>query len=418
MHSLTVLFLLAVVTSSVARWWLSARQVRAVVAHRASVPAPFAAQIDLPAHTKAADYTVARERFGRIDLALDVAILLFLTLGGGIDYLDRIWQPLELDAPLHGTLVVLTLLFVQSLISLPLSIWGTFKIEARFGFNRVTPKLFVVDTFKQWLLGLILGGPILWVVLYLMNRAGARWWLYAWVVWSAFSLLLNWAWPTFIAPLFNKFSPLGDQSLLERINALLKRSGFASQGVFVMDGSRRSTHGNAYFTGFGHSKRVVFFDTLLQTLQPAEIEAVLAHELGHYRRHHIRNRILLSLIMSFGGLALLGWLASWPAFYAALGVSAPSAHAALLLFMLALSPVLFWITPLSAWWSRRQEFEADEYAAEQADAAELATALTKLYRENANTLTPDELHSAFYDSHPPALTRIARLQRLAGAAPA
>ena len=413
MHGLTLLFIAALAASTATRWLLSARQVRAVLAHRSQVPAPFALRIDAAAHAKAADYTAAHERFGRVDLALDVAVLLLLTLGGGIEFIDAQYRPLGLGAAWQGAAVILTILFAQSLLSLPLSAWSTFKIEARFDFNRTTPRLFIVDTCKQWLLGLALGAPLLWTVLYLMNRAGERWWLYAWAIWSAFSLLLNWAWPTFIAPLFNKFTPLTDQSLLERIQALLKRSGFSTQGVFMMDGSRRSTHGNAYFTGFGRSKRVVFFDTLLQTLSHTEIEAVLAHELGHYKRHHIRNRLLLSLFVSFGGLALLGWLARWPTFYAALGVDTPSAHAALLLFMLALSPLLFWLTPLGAWWSRRQEFEADEYAASHASAGELATALTKLYRENARTLTPDTLHSAFYDSHPPALTRIANLQWLA-----
>jgi STE24 endopeptidase len=412
MQYLTAIFVTAVVTSTLARWWLSIRQVHHVQAHRAQVPMPFADQIDLAAHTKAADYTTARQRFGRLDLLLDVVILLALTLGGGIEYLDTLWCHAALSETWHGVAVILSLMFIQTLISLPLAAWSTFKIEAHFGFNKVTPSLFIVDTLKEWLIGLALGAPLLFAVIWLMNKADSLWWLYAWIVLSAFSLVINWAWPKFIAPLFNKFAPLSDQTLKERIGALLQRCGFQSQGVFVMDGSKRSTHGNAYFTGFGKNKRVVFFDTLIQTLQPSEIEAVLAHELGHYKRHHIRNGLLFSLAMSFAGLALLGWLTKQPEFYSALGVSTPSAHAALLLFMLALSPILFWITPLSAWWSRRQEFQADEYAASQANANDLVTALTKMYRDNASTLTPDELHSAFYDSHPPALTRIKKLQQL------
>ncbi|MBC7984187.1 MAG: M48 family metallopeptidase [Candidatus Obscuribacterales bacterium] len=413
MHSLTVFFLIAVLTSTMTRWWLSARQIRAVSAHRDKVPAAFASQIDLAAHTKAADYTIARERFGHIDLAVDVGILLLLTLGGGIEYIDAQCRRLELSGIWHGTLVILTVMFVQTLVTLPLTAWQTFKIEARFGFNRTTPKLFAVDLVKGWVLALALGVPLLAAILYLMERAGSVWWLYAWALFTVFTVVIQWAYPAFIAPWFNKFTPLADQTLQHRITSLLQRCGFKAQGVFVMNGSLRSAHGNAYFTGFGKTKRVVFFDTLMERLEVGEIEGVLAHELGHYRRHHIRNRLILSLAMSFGGFALLGWLAKWPDFYTALGVAAPSAHAALLLFMLTLSPVLFWITPLAAWWSRQHEFEADEFAAEHANSSELASALTKLYRDNATTLTPDDWHSAFYDSHPTALIRIARLQQLA-----
>lgn len=412
MHPLTQVFLIAVAASYIVRWWLSIRQERAVRAHRDAVPEAFAAQIDVESHRKAADYTVARQRFGRVDLALDTLILLALTLGGGIEWFDSLWRPAELSAPWHGTAVILTLLFAQTLISLPFAVWSTFNIEARFGFNRMTPKLFVVDTLKEWLLGLAIGTPLLATILYLMNSAGAYWWLYAWGVLTAFTIVMQWAYPAFIAPLFNKFTPLADQSLEERIQSLLQRCGFKTQGVFVMNGSLRSAHGNAYFTGFGRNKRVVFFDTLMERLTHAEIEGVLAHELGHYRRHHIRSRLILSLVTSFAGLALLGWLATWPAFYHALGVATIAPHTALLLFLLALAPFTFWITPLAAWWSRKHEFEADEFAAEHASSIELATALTKLYRDNASTLTPDSLHSAFYDSHPPALVRIAHLQRL------
>lgn len=416
MHWLTQIFLFAVVTSTLVKYWLSLRQTRAVMERSSRVPAPFAEQISLADHSKAANYTVAGERVGRIDLLLDTALLLGFTLGGGIDALDRFWQWLHLGSPWHGTLVVISVLLLQTVIALPLSIWRTFGIEARFGFNRTTGKLFATDLLKELLVMLLLGGPLLCAVLFLMDSAGNRWWLYTWVLWSVFSVLLNWAWPAFIAPLFNKFSPLADESVLARITALLARCGFKSQGVFVMDGSRRSSHGNAYFTGFGKSKRVVFFDTLLQHLSAAEIEAILAHELGHYRRHHIRNRLLFSLVVSFLGLGLLGLLSAWPEFYGALGVDQPSSHAALLLFMLASSPAIFWLTPLGAWWSRRQEFEADEFAADHANARELISALTKLYRDNATTLTPDSLHSSFYDSHPTALVRIDRLRMLAARA--
>jgi STE24 endopeptidase len=292
-------------------------------------------------------------------------------------------------------------------------VWRTFGIEARFGFNRTTPGLYVADLAKNLLLGLLLGGALVLVVLYLMQQAGPLWWLYAWIVWVGFTVLMTWAWPTLIAPLFNTFTPLADEALRERTEALLARCGFSSKGIFVMDGSRRSAHGNAYFTGVGRNKRIVFFDTLVERLQAPEVEAVLAHELGHFRLHHVRRRLILSLLAGLGGLALLGVLARWPDFYGAFGV-APSAHGALLLFMFVLPAFTFFLTPLGTRWSRKHEFEADEFASRYADPRRLIDALVKLYRDNATTLTPDRLHSAFYDSHPPALTRIARLQQLAG----
>jgi STE24 endopeptidase len=276
----------------------------------------------------------------------------------------------------------------------------------------MTPALFVADLLKGMLLSLLLGAPLIFIILLLMERAGSIWWLYAWLVWVAFTLFVTWAWPTFIAPLFNKFSPLTDESLKQRTEALLERCGFSSKGVFVMDGSRRSVHGNAYFTGVGRNKRIVFFDTLVERLQVPEIEAVLAHELGHFKLHHVRSRLLLSLGIGLAGLALLGALAQWPDFYSALGVATVAPHTALLLFMFVLPAFTFFFTPLGAWWSRKHEFEADEFASKYADAQQLAEALVKLYRDNATTLTPDGLHSAFYDSHPPALVRIARLQEL------
>lgn len=412
MHWFTQLFLLFLLLSTAVRSWLNQRQRQAVLDHRDAVPAAFAGQIDLAAHQKAADYTLGLSRLGRLDMLLDAVVAMGMTIGGGIQWLDRLWQAAQLPSLWHGTAVVITAVLLMSAIGLPLSLYRTFGIEARFGFNRTTWVTFVVDLLKGLALSLVLGVPLLYVILLLMERAGDGWWLYAWVVWSAFTLFVTWAFPTFIAPLFNKFTPLSDETLRQRTEALLERCGFASKGVFVMDGSKRSVHGNAYFTGVGRNKRIVFFDTLIERLQAPEIEAVLAHELGHFRLHHVRSRLVLSLLMGLGGLALLGALAAWPEFYHALGVMQPSPHAALLLFMLVLPPFTYFFTPVSAWWSRKHEFEADEFAARHANAGELAVALVKLYRDNATTLTPDALHSAFYDSHPPALIRIARLQQL------
>jgi STE24 endopeptidase len=307
-----------------------------------------------------------------------------------------------------GSVVVLT-----GIIGLPFSVWRTFRLEQRFGFNRTTPALFVIDLLKGIALTVVLGGPVLILTLVLMERAGRWWWLWTWGGWMLLMLLMTWAWPAFIAPLFNRFSPLADEALRARIEALLQRCGFTSRGVFVVDNSRRSTHGNAYFTGIGRHKRIVFFDTLITSLAPPELEAVLAHELGHFRLRHIRQRLVVSLVSALAALALLGWLAAEPAFYSALGVPRPSTHAALLLFVLAAPAFTFFITPLSALWSRKHELEADTFAASHAGAGDLATALVKLYRDNASTLTPDPVYAAFYYSHPPALTRIARLREAA-----
>ena len=413
MHWFAGLFVLLLVASTLTRSYLNQRQVAAVQRHRGAVPEAFRAQIDLESHQKAADYTVASARVSRWDTLLDAAVALLLTLGGGLSAIDRAWQAAHLPAVWHGTAVVLSTFLLVSLIGLPLSIWRTFGVEARFGFNRTTVALFVADLFKGLLLGLALGGPLLFVILFLMQRSGALWWVYAWLVWVGFTVLITWAYPTLIAPLFNKFTPLSDETLKQRTEALLQRCGFSSRGVFVMDGSRRSVHGNAYFTGVGRSKRIVFFDTLLERLQIAEVEAVLAHELGHFRLHHVRWRLVLSLGLGLLGLAVLGFLTQWPDFYRAFGISTPSSHTALLLFVFVLPVFTYFTTPIGAWWSRKHEFEADEFAAKFADARQLAEALVKLYRDNATTLTPDPLHSAFYDSHPPALVRISRLQQLA-----
>ena len=413
MHWFAGLFVLLLAASTLTRSWLNQRQVAAVQRHRDEVPEAFRAQIDLASHQKAADYTVASARIGRWDTLLDAAVALVLTLAGGLSAIDHAWQAAHLPAVWHGTAVVLSTFLLVSLVGLPLSIWRTFGVEARFGFNRTTVGLFIADLFKGLLLGLLLGGPLVFVILFLMQRAGTLWWLYAWFVWVGFTVLITWAYPSFIAPLFNKFTPLNDAALKERTEALLQRCGFSSRGVFVMDGSRRSVHGNAYFTGVGRNKRIVFFDTLLERLQIAEVEAVLAHELGHFSLHHVRWRLVLSLGLGLVGLAVLGFLAQWPDFYEAFGVTTPSSHTALLLFVFVLPVFTYFTTPLSAWWSRKHEFEADEFAAKFADARQLAEALVKLYRDNATTLTPDHLHSAFYDSHPPALVRISRLQQLA-----
>jgi len=413
MRWLTLLFVTAVIAEAITRLWLSSRQIAAVSAHRDRVPDQFRDQVELAEQQKAADYTVARARLGRIATLVEVVVRLIFTLGGGIAAADALWSRAGLDQPWHGALVIATVVFLISLIGLPFSVWRTFRLEARFGFNRVSPLLFVADLAKGLALGLLIGGPLVIGALLLMDRGGRWWWLFAWLGWTAFSVLLTWAWPRFFAPLFNRFTPLKDDALRARVELLLERCGFASKGVFVMDGSRRSAHGNAYFTGVGRNKRIVFFDTLLERLGISEVEAVLAHELGHFRLKHVRQRLFASLVASLIGLALLAWVAGQPEFYSALGVPNPSSHAALLLAMLVAPAFAYFITPFGAWWSRRHEFQADDFAAEHASARDLADALVKLYRANASTLTPDRIYSAFYDSHPPALIRIARLQSLA-----
>ena len=416
MHWLTPLFVVAVVAGAALDLWLSQRQAEAAARHRDSVPPPFAASISAQEHRKAADYTLAKVRLGRVGTALDVILTLGLTVGGGIAAVDAAWRHTSLGPPWLGLMVIASVALIIQLVSLPLSLWRTFRLEARFGFNRMTPRLFLADLGKGLALALALGGPLVLAVLLLMERAGRWWWAWVFLLWLAVTFLMAWAWPAFIAPLFNRFTPLKDEPLRARIEALLARCGFASKGVFVVDNSRRSTHGNAYFTGIGRHKRIVFFDTLLERLGAAEVEAVLAHELGHFRLRHVRQRLLLSTATSLVGLALLGWLAAQPGFYPALGVPVPSSHAALLLFVLALPAFTFFVTPLAALWSRRHEFQADDFATRYASAAELATALVKLHRDNASTLTPDPLYAAFYYSHPPPLTRITRLRAAAGAA--
>ncbi len=415
MRWLTICFIAAVAASTVVEMWLAHRQVEAVAAHRERVPAPFAGPISLEDHRKAADYTIARVRFGRIGIVLNAAVTLALTVGGGIASLDALWRGTGWGQPWLGAAVMASVGGAVAVINLPLSLWRTFRLEARFGFNRTTPMLFLADLGRGLLLAVLLGGPLLLATLTLMDHTGRWWWAWVWGVWLAVTFLMTWAWPVFIAPLFNRFTPLADPALKARIEALLERCAFSASGVFVVDSSRRSGHGNAYFTGIGRYKRIVFFDALLQQLGASEIEAVLAHELGHFRLGHIRQRLLVSAITTLAGLALFGWFLAKPAFYSALGIAVPSAHAALLLLVLVAPVLAFFAAPIGALWSRRHEFQADLFAARHANANELAAALVKLYRDNASTLTPDRLYAVFYYSHPPALERISRLQASAAA---
>jgi len=410
-NALTWTFLAALLAVTAARFWLALRQIRHVRAHREAVPGTFAEAIPLGAHQKAADYTVAKAYLGVLEMLIGVAALLALTLGGVIDLLHLQWaRVLEPGGLWHGVALIASVVVLFALVELPLSIYRTFSIEARYGFNRMTPSLFVVDLAKQALLAAALGIPLLVLVLWLMQKMGALWWLYVWLAWMAFNLLVLLLFPTFIAPLFNRFTKLDDPGLAGRIEALLKRCGFRASGLYVMDGSKRSSHGNAYFTGFGAAKRIVFFDTLLARLAPGEVEAVLAHELGHFKRHHVWKRVAVLFAASFALLWVLGRLIGETWFYAGLNVTTQSTATALLLFVLVTPVFTFFLHPLVSLHSRRHEFEADSYAASHASAAELVRALVKLYQDNAATLTPDPLHSAFYDSHPPAASRIARLR--------
>ncbi len=407
----TAIFLLALSVSVAMQIWLAGRQVRHVTAHRDSTPTHFAARVGLAAHQKAADYTVARTRLGVVDVMIDTSVLLILTLGGGVAVLAGWVNRLPIGTLWADVLLVIAIVAVSGAIALPLSWYRTFVIEERFGFNRMTLGLWLGDMLKGALLAALLGVPLLALVLWLMARAGSLWWLYAWIAWVGFQLLILALYPMLIAPLFNKFQPLTDEGVRVRVERLLARCGFAAKGLFVMDGSRRSSHGNAYFTGFGAARRIVFFDTLLSRLQPDEIEAVLAHELGHFKLRHVLKRTAWFAIASLALLALLGWLVDQPWFYTGLGVSVapPRYGIALVLFMLALPAFTFLGAPLASVYSRRHEYAADAYAAQHSSAPALVAALVKLYEDNANTLTPDPLHSAFYDSHPPASARIARL---------
>lgn len=408
--TLTIIFISLLAATTLTRLWLGARQVRHVQANRVQVPNAFADNISLEAHQKAADYSSAKTKLGLIEVCVQALILLAFTLGGGLQWLDSAWSGvLQNHEIMRGALVICSALLISSIIDIPFEYYKTFTVDEKFGFNKMTKAMFFSDLVKHSLVGVVLGAPILFAALWLMQGAGQYWWFYLWVVWSAFNIIMLAVYPTFIAPLFNKFTPLADESLKARIEALLVKCGFKSQGLFVMDGSARSSHGNAYFTGFGSSKRVVFFDTLLSRLNTEEIEAVLAHELGHFKHHHVIKRIIMLFTLTFVGLALLGWLMNQTWFYNGLGVTTPSNHMALILFLLVSPVFMFILRPVMASYSRKNEFEADDYAAKNANANHLVAALVKLYRDNASTLTPDPLHSAFYDSHPPASLRIAKL---------
>ena len=412
MNAFSLIFLLALAAGLAVEWWLLRRQARHVQAHADRVPDAFADRIELAQHRKAADYTLAQIQASRCELGFGAVWLVLLTLGGGIALLQALWGAPGWDPLWSGTALVLSVLLLLGLLDLPYDAWRTFGIEARFGFNRTTAGQFVRDKLLGALLALALGGPLVAAVLWVMAAGGELWWLYAWLVWMAFTLTLSWAYPRVIAPLFNRFTALEAGPVRERLERLVERCGFRSDGMFVMDGSKRSSHGNAYFTGLGRSKRIVFFDTLLNALAPEELEAVLAHELGHFRRRHVAKRLLAIAAITLVGLAVLGWLRTQPWFYAGLGVAEASPAVALLLFLLVAPVFTQFLRPVGAWLSRRQEFEADAYAAAQADAAALIRALVKLYRDNASTLTPDPVYSAFHHSHPPAPARIAHLESL------
>lgn len=409
-YAFTTVFISLLIVTTLVRYWLSSRHIQHVQAHRNTVPSAFSSTIELSAHQKAADYSTAKSKLIIFEAVASAILLALMTIGGGLQWIDDAWrQAMPEYHMMRGALVICSAMLIMSLVDLPFDYYKTFVIDEKFGFNKMTPRMFFTDLVKHSLVGIAMGAPILFAALWLMQESGNYWWFYLWAVWSAFNLVMLAVYPTFIAPMFNKFTPLEDMSLKQRIEALLTKCGFKSQGLFVMDGSARSSHGNAYFTGFGASKRVVFFDTLLDRLNADEIEAVLAHELGHFKHHHVIKRIIMLFTLSFFGLALLGWLMNQDWFYLGLGVTTPSNYMALILFLLVSPVFMFVLRPLMASYSRKNEFEADDYAAKHANAKNLVDALVKLYRDNASTLTPDPLHSAFYDSHPPASIRISKL---------
>ncbi|MBB4841793.1 STE24 endopeptidase [Paucibacter oligotrophus] len=419
-QTLALAFALAILVSLVTKFWLNGRQVRHVARHREQVPEPFAAVVPLAAHQKAADYTIARSRFGLLSLAFGTVVLLGWTLLGGLNLLNKFL--VDALAPQFGGMVyqlglLLTFTLIGALLDLPWELYNTFRLEQRFGFNRVTWRMYIADALKSALVGALIGLPIAALILWLMGAAGANWWLWAWGAWVGFNVLILVLYPTVIAPLFNKFEPLpdeGPEGLRARVEGLMQRCGFAAKGLFVMDGSRRSAHGNAYFTGFGPAKRVVFYDTLLSRLNGPEVEAVLAHELGHFKHKHVAKRMVLMFALSLAAFALLGWLSRQLPFYLAFNVepnmAAPNDALALLLFLLVVPVFGFFFTPLGSYFSRRDEFQADAYACAQAGGADLASALLKLHEDNAGTLTPDPVYARFYYSHPPASERLAALQ--------
>ena len=409
MNTFTYLFITVAILGVAIQFFLTRRHVNYVKKHSDAVPEAFSDNIPLEAHQKAANYTQAKVKTGLYDYILEIILLFIWTIGGGLQLLDEVWRSFGLAELWTGVGFLLTVSAIMAILDLPMSIYRTFGLEQHYGFNRSTPKIFVMDLIKNAIIGVLIGTPMIILVLWLMKSSGSLWWLYVWVAWLCFSLLMMWAYPAFIAPLFNKFRPLENQELRTRIENLLTRNGFKNNGIFVMDGSSRSTHGNAYFTGLGTNKRIVFFDTLINELSAEEIEAVLAHELGHFKCNHIKKRIIVLGLVFFAGLALLGWLINVPWFYHGLGVSVPSDYMALLLFIMVSPVFIFFLQPVFSHISRQHEFEADDFAAGQAQTDNLIQALVKLYKENANTLTPDPMYSAFHDSHPPAPIRIAHL---------
>jgi len=409
MNTFSYIFLVVLVIGFAVQWLLTQRHIKHVSDNRGQVPSAFSDKIPLADHQKAADYTRAKAATGLAELCFATLLLLIWTLGGGLQWLDALWRDLQLSSLITGIGFIFSFVLIGSVIDLPFSIYRTFKLEQGFGFNKTTASTFVIDIVKNTLVMALIGMPLLALILWIMQNAGGKWWLYVWLTWFGFSLFMMWAYPAFIAPLFNKFRPLEEGELKQRIETLLSRNGFVSSGIFVMDGSSRSTHGNAYFTGLGANKRIVFFDTLINELSPDEIEAVLAHELGHFKCNHIRKRIAMMAAIFFAGFALLGWLIELPWFYHGLGVNESSTYMALTLFVLVSPAFTVFLQPIFSQMSRKHEFEADDFAAKQAKPSDLIQALVKLYKENANTLTPDPLYSAFHDSHPPAPIRIAHL---------
>ena len=409
METFSLLFVLALILSLIIQLWLANRQTNAIAASRATVPDAFAEQITLEQHQKAADYTTAKLRINKIELFYGALLLLGWTLGGGLELIDSLVRDNDYSEIITGLIVIFGVMFISGIIDLPFTLYRTFKIEQHFGFNRMTAVQFIKDMLMQTALTLVLAVPLIGGILWLMQDASPLWWVYVWAVLLSFGLLVSWIYPTFIAPLFNKFMPLENEELRERITGLMDRCGFASNGIFVMDGSKRSSHGNAYFTGLGKNKRIVFFDTLLETLDANEVEAVLAHELGHFKHHHVRKGLILNAVITLIGLGILAWLIEQESFYTVLGVSHASTYMALILFSMVMPLFSIYLTPVMSHLSRKHEFEADDFAAEQSQPQTLIKALVKLYRDNANTLTPDALYSAFHDSHPPAPVRVAHL---------
>jgi STE24 endopeptidase len=410
MNSFTLIFLLALLICYTVQFWLAKRQSDHVASHRSAVPDAFKDRVSLEAHQKAADYTIEKGKLGTIDSIVGIVVLLLMTLGGGINAAFVFWAGHIASPMLAGITALATIFLVMTLIDIPTSLYQTFVIEEKYGFNKSTPKQFIKDMLLQLGLGAAIGFPILALILWVMDSVGSTWWLWAWAIIISFSLLMSWLFPTVIAPLFNKFTPMQEGSLKDRIQGLLARCGFNSQGIFIMDGSKRSGHGNAYFTGLGNNKRIVFFDTLVNSLDEEELEAVLAHELGHFKRKHVIKMLVATSVMTLISLAILGWLINETWFYNGLGVEQPSNAAALLLFMLVSPVFTFFMQPISAYFQRKFEFEADDFAASNAKATKMISGLVKLYEENASTLTPDPLYSAFHYSHPPAAIRIAHLE--------